>query len=122
MLALQELCGYDEEQLKTDAAKWGHNHVKILKTGGYPVGLTSRKPIHIKKRVIDDLWHGLLHCETYGIEFFVVHLSLDCNFRLKEANIIAKMVKDSKSDRYIVLGDFNAHSPFDEELPKQMKF
>ena len=68
VLALQELCGYDEEQLKADAAKWGHNHVKILKTAGYPVGLTSRKPIQIKKRVIDDLWHGLLHCETYGIE------------------------------------------------------
>ena len=119
VLALQELCGYDENQLKADAAKWGHNYVKILKTRGYPVGLTSLKPIVIKERVIDDLWHGLLHCETFGIDFFVVHLSpADCDFRLKEANIITKMVNDSKSDNYIILGDFNAHSPFDKELLK----
>ena len=119
VLALQELCGYDEEKLKADATKWGHNYVKILKTEGYPVGLTSREPIITKKRVIDELWHGLLHCETYGIDFFVVHLSpADCDYRLKEANIIAKMVKDSINDRYIILGDFNAHSPFDEELLK----
>ncbi|MEE9364777.1 MAG: endonuclease/exonuclease/phosphatase family protein [Cellulophaga sp.] len=119
VLALQELCGYSEEKLKADAAKWGHNYVKILKTKGYPVGLTSRKPITIKERVIDELWHGLLHCETYGINFFVVHLSpADCDFRFKEATIITKKIIDTKSDRYIILGDFNAHSPFDEELLK----
>ena len=119
VLALQELCGYDEKQLKADAAKWGHNYVKILKTRGYPVGLTSRKPIITKELVIDKLWHGMLHCETFGIDFFVVHLSpADCDFRLKEANIITKMVNDSKSDNYIILGDFNAHSPLDKELLK----
>jgi len=119
VLALQELCGYNEEKLKADAAKWGHNYVKILKTEGYPTGLTSRKPITIKKRVTDELWHGLLHCETYGIDFFVVHLSpADCDFRFKEANIIKENVKESRSDEYIILGDFNAHSPFDEELLK----
>ena len=93
--------------------------MKILKTEGYPVGITSRKPIIIKKKLIEELWHGLLHCETYGIDFFVVHLSpADYDFRLKEANIIAKKAKDSKNDRYIILGDFNAHSPLDEELLK----
>lgn len=64
----------------------------------------------------------MLHCETYGIDFFVVHLSpADFNFRLKEANIIAEKVKNCKSDNYIILGDFNAHSPFDEELLKHNK-
>ncbi len=29
VLALQELCGYNEAQLKADAAKWGHSYVKI---------------------------------------------------------------------------------------------
>jgi len=120
VLALQELCGYNEEKLKDDAAKWGHQYVKILKTDGYPVGLTSNKPIITKERSIDGFWHGLLHCETYGIDFFIVHLSpADVNFRLKEAGIIAEKVKKIKSDKFIILGDFNAHSPLDEELLKR---
>lgn len=117
VLALQELCGYDEDKLKTDAAKWGHPYVKILKTEGYPVGITSKQPINLKERVVDKLWHGMLHCETYGIDFFVVHLSpADSDFRLREANVISEKVKDSEREKYIILGDFNAHSPFDEEL------
>ncbi|MEL6256401.1 MAG: endonuclease/exonuclease/phosphatase family protein [Bacteroidota bacterium] len=120
VLALQELCGYDEEQLKADAKKWGHNYVKILKTEGYPTGLTSKKPISLKERLTDELWHGMLHCTTYGIDFFVLHLSpADSDFRFNEANIIAKKVKAIDSDNYIILGDFNAHSPFDHELMKQ---
>lgn len=119
VLALQELCGYNEEKLRVQATKWGHHYVKILKTEGYPTGITSRKPIILKERVIDDLWHGMLHCETYGIDFFVVHLSpADANFRLKEAAIIAQKIKAIKSDKYIILGDFNAHSPFDETVLK----
>lgn len=119
VLALQELCGYTEEKLRADAVKWGHNYVKILKTEGYPVGLTSKRPITIEERVMEDLWHGMLHCKTYGIDFFVVHLSpADCDFRLKEADIIAKKVKNCSNDKYIVLGDFNALSPFDEEILK----
>jgi len=119
VLALQELCGYNEEKLKVEAAKWGHPYAKILKTEGYPTGLTSKKPITIKERVTDGLWHGLLHCETYGIDFFVVHLSpADCDFRFNEANSIKEKVKGIRSDKYIILGDFNAHSPFDEELLK----
>ncbi|MEN8122236.1 MAG: endonuclease/exonuclease/phosphatase family protein [Bacteroidota bacterium] len=122
VLALQELCGYNEKKLKTDAAKWGHPYVKILKSKGYPVGLTSKKPIILKERVLKQLWHGMLHCETYGMDFFVVHLSpADCNFRLKEANIIVEKIKESKSEKYIILGDFNAHSPFDGEWLKYNK-
>ncbi|WP_339841331.1 endonuclease/exonuclease/phosphatase family protein [uncultured Maribacter sp.] len=115
VLALQELCGYDEEKLRKDAMNWGHPYVKILKTDGYPVGLTSKKPIDLKERVLDGMSHGALHCKTFGIDFFVVHLSpSDCNIRLKEARIITERVKNSTSEKYILLGDFNSHSPFDE--------
>lgn len=115
VMALQELCGYDEEKLKRDASKWGHPFVMILKTEGYPVGLTSKKPIVLKERILDGMSHGSLHCQTFGIDFFVVHLSpSDCNIRLKEAGIIAEKVRKSKSEKYILLGDFNSHSPFDE--------
>ncbi len=48
-----------------------------------------------------------------------MHLSpSDYNFRLKEANIISEKVKHCRNDKHIILGDFNAHSPFDEETLK----
>jgi endonuclease/exonuclease/phosphatase family metal-dependent hydrolase len=51
-----------------------------------------------------------------------VHLSpAGSDFRLKEANIIIEKITDNKSDKYIILGDFNAHSPFDEELLRNNK-
>ena len=119
VLALQELNGYTQEKLEEDALKWGHSYALILKENGYSVGLTSKSPIKLKDKVRDGMWHGLLHCSTYGIDFFVVHLSpSDQSFRKKEANIIRDKVVTSKNNNYIVLGDFNAHSPFDGDCLK----
>ncbi len=114
VVALQELCGYDEEKLREDALKWGHKYVQLLKTEGYPTALTSNRPIELKERKIDSFWHGLLHCKTYGIDFYVVHLSpADAKFRLREAKMIVQDIQESGSDNYVILGDFNANSPFD---------
>ncbi len=114
VLALQELCGYTEEMLKEDAKQWGHAYVQLLKTEGYPTALTSNRPIELKEKELEGFWHGLLHCQTYGIDFFVVHLSpADAEFRLQEARLITKRIHESQADRYIILGDFNANSPFD---------
>ena len=126
IVALQELCDYTEQKLLEDAKKWGHKYAIILKTGGYPVGLTSSKPIVLIEKVMDDLWHGMLHCKTWGIDLFVVHLSpADRNFRYKEADIISEKIKAVKNENYLVLGDFNAHSPFDGDVdlnfPKLLK-
>ena len=114
VLALQELCGYTEEQLRKDALQWGHEYVQLLKTEGYPTALTSNRPIQLKERIVAPFWHGLLHCETYGIDFYVVHLSpADCNIRLAEARMITDRVKEGSTEPYIILGDFNAYSPLD---------
>jgi exodeoxyribonuclease-3 len=114
VVALQELCGYTEKELSEDAKKWGHNYSLILKEKGYPVGLTSSKPIVLKEKVRDGLWHGMLHAQTWGIDFFVVHLSpSDRDFRYEETKIISEKIKNINSSNYLVLGDFNAHSPFD---------
>lgn len=122
VLALQELCGYTEETLRLDAKRWDHPYVAILKTDGYPVGLTSKSPILVKERMLDDLWHGMLHVETSGIDFYIVHLSpADCAFRSKEARLITKKITEDTSDKVIVLGDFNAHSPFDGDRLIQNK-
>ncbi len=114
VLALQELCGYDEQKLIEDAREWGHPYVQLLKTGGYPTALTSNKPIELKERAIDQFWHGMLHCKSYGIDFFIVHLSpSDANIRLEEARKITERIQELDNESYIVLGDFNALSPMD---------
>jgi len=119
VIALQELCGFTEEKLSSLAEKWGHAHTIILKTEGYPVGLTSSKPIEVKEKLLSGLWHGMLHCQTWGIDFYVVHLSpADWKFRRKEAEIIGNRILEGQegNSKYIVLGDFNAHSPFDGDF------
>ena len=119
VVALQELCGYTEDKLKTDAKEWGHKYSILLKTDGYPVGLTSKRPIQLKEKVRDGMWHGMLHGETFGVDFFVVHLSpSDVNFRIKEADIIRKKVQNISNERFILLGDFNALSTQDREAMK----
>ncbi len=121
VVALQELCGFTAEKLAEFAGKWGHNYSIILKTEGYPVGLTSNKPIEVKEKLRKDLWHGMLHCKTWNTDFFVVHLSpSDWKFRKKEAEIITQKIKEccTENDLYIVLGDFNAVSPFDADFNK----
>jgi exodeoxyribonuclease-3 len=89
----------------------------ILKTDGYLVGLTSSKPISLKEKAKEGLWHGLLHAATWDVDFFVVYLSpADRDFRFKEVGIILDKINTISNENYMVLGDFNAHSPFDGEL------
>jgi len=121
IMALQELCGYTQEQLLTDAKNWGHNYAEIVKTSGYPVGITSNEPIVVKEKILDDMHHGALHCKTAGIDFLVIHFSpFSYKKRQSEAktilNTLSRLPNDQK--KYIVLGDFNALSPFDAHLYK----
>ncbi len=119
VVALQELCGFTQEKLEQFAKTWGHDYAVILKTEGYPVGLSSSKPIELKEKLQEDLWHGMLHCKTWNTDFFIVHLSpSDWRFRKQEAEIIIQRIEKSctETDPYIVLGDFNAVSPFDHDF------
>jgi len=121
VFALQELCGYTQEKLLVDAKKWGHNYAKILKTSGYPVGITSNNPIEVKEKILEGMHHGALHCKVDGIDIFVIHFSpFSHQKRRREAKIIAdKLAEFSKEqNKYLVLGDFNALSPFDAHLYK----
>jgi exodeoxyribonuclease III len=121
VLALQELCGYTREKLLADAKKWGHGYAEILKTSGYPVGITSNKPIEVKEIILEKMHHGALHCKIAGIDFFVIHFSpFSYQKRHEESKIILeKLSKLSiEQNMYIVLGDFNAVSPLDGDLYK----
>ena len=117
VIALQELYG-SEEMLSQDAKQWGHEY--YAKAG--PIGLTSNEPIELVKKYKKGLWHGVLLCKTYGLDILVVHLSpADWKYRFREATIIKGIIDSVKqtTQEYIVMGDFNAHSPFDSELYKQ---
>ena len=125
VLALQEMNGFNPERLAKFAEKWGHSYSAIVKNEGYPVAITSNKPILVKERLLEGLWHGMLHVETHGIDFFVVHLSpADWQYRKKEALIISEKIEAHKDnqDKYIVLGDFNAHSPMDVEFNRKYPY
>ncbi len=125
VLALEEMNGFTQERLTEFAKKWGHSYSAIVKNDGYPVAITSNKPIEVKEKLLEGLWHGMLHVETHGIDFFVVHLSpADWKFRKKEADIICDRIEEAalETENYIVLGDFNAHSPIDAEFNRKFPY
>ncbi len=122
IVALQELCKYTSEKLAEDARSWGHDHSILLKTTGYSVGLTSKYPITVKEKIMKGMRHGALHCITHGIDIFVIHLSPSSYLkRREEAGIILDKLKEVRKNNghYLVLGDFNAHSPIDADLYDQ---
>lgn len=106
VLGLQELKGTRELRLSEMAQKWGHEYSAILKERGFPVGLTSRKPIEVIERKVDRFHHGYLHCRTFGIDFFVVHFwrgkDHEAEYILEK---IDTLIANGRS--VIVMGDFN---------------
>lgn len=117
VLALQELCGFNEDKLKQLAAMYGHNYVAIVKNEGYPVGITSKSPIQIVGREIDGYGHGLLHCKILDMDFLVTHLNpSDWKKRKKEADNIIQYISRKKLDKCLLMGDLNSHSPFDASV------
>lgn len=113
VLGLQELNGISEEKLSEYAKTWGHNHTVLLKRNGFPVGLTSKKPITVIKRQVKGFHHGYLHCKTYNIHFFIVHFwpgkSHELKKILKEIEPLLKLKAN-----VIIMGDFNTCSRKDE--------
>ena len=120
VVALQELCGFNEAELLKFAKMYGHDYAVIQKEGGYPVGITSKRPIkkiYVHKK---DMGHGFLHVQTYDMDMIVLHLTpFNCGNRLKEARIVTNYMQEKQLDRCFVMGDFNAHSPYDAEELEQ---
>ncbi|MFO0977047.1 MAG: SMP-30/gluconolactonase/LRE family protein [Planctomycetaceae bacterium] len=117
VVCLQELNEYTAEKLASDAATWGHSHSELLKTDGFPTGITSRFPISHVERIREGFHHGLLRCQIKGIWFYVIHFH-PSNFarRVEEAALLAKDVCDlpERNPRIILAGDFNGFSPADK--------
>lgn len=114
VLAMQELSGFTEEQLKEFAARYGHPYAVILKEYGNAVGLTSKTPIKVVAKNLQGFGQGLLHCQILGIDFLSTHLNPYKNsIRLQEARNIVNYIEKNQLTRCILMGDLNARSPFD---------
>ncbi|MBK1876061.1 endonuclease/exonuclease/phosphatase family protein [Pelagicoccus mobilis] len=114
IVGLQELNGLTSESLRSISKKWGHNYSAILKQKGFPVGLTSKKPIEVIERRVEGFHHGYLHCKSNGIHFFVVHF---WPHKDHEADIILKKARSllNQGESVVVMGDFNTNSEKDAE-------
>lgn len=120
ILALQELCGFTQERLSALAKQWGHPYAVIVKENGYPVGITSKKPIDVKQKMLEHCGHGLLHVKTYGLDVLVTHLNPgNTNQRRQEAETITAYIKEHALDTCLLMGDMNAHSPFDGDYMEE---
>ena len=116
ILAITELVGFTEKNLGQLASEYGHKYYAIVKEEGYPVGITSNEPITVVKKQMEGFWHGMLHVKTHGLNMIVTHLSPhDWKFRLKEAQMLTSYIQDNQLDNCMVMGDFNAYSPFDAD-------
>lgn len=113
---LTELVGFKATDLVELAKEYGHSYSAIVKEEGYPVGVTSRFPIEVVSRQVDGFWHGMLHVRTCGLNVIVTHLSpFEWKYRLGEARKIVRYIEENRLDSCLVMGDFNAYSPFDAE-------
>ena len=117
VMALEELVGIDAKKLADLAREYGHPYSAIVKEEGYPVGITSRKPIEVVNKFVKGYWHGMMHVRTYGLNLIVTHLSpFEWSFRLKEAKMITNYIEANHLENYMVMGDLNAYSPHDADI------
>ncbi len=115
VVALQELNGISERGLLKMASRWGHGFAVTHKEVGFPVGLTSRKPIEVLERQSEGFHHGYLHVRTHEIHFFVVHFWPG---KFHEVDWILEKAAPllSRGERVVILGDFNGCSRNDQDF------
>ncbi|MDG1891328.1 MAG: hypothetical protein P8L18_08455 [Verrucomicrobiota bacterium] len=117
IVALQELNGLSVEQLGHHARSWDHAHAVMHKESGFPVGLTSNRPVEVLERVVKGGHHGYLHCKTRGVHFFVVHFWPGQFFEPDRVTETSRLLL-SRKERIIILGDFNGCSRRDAHFLK----
>ncbi len=119
VVALQELTNIQPEKLSELSSAWGHEHSCLLKASGFSVGITSRRPLEVVTKRIEDMHHGYLHVRIDGIHYFVVHLSpFKFKKRRQETEVLLSEILPLINDgsKVIVLGDFNAFTSEDRAL------
>lgn len=115
VVTFQELNGISEQDLREMAHSWGHDYAVTHKEQGFPVGLSSNRPIEVIERRVEGLHHGFLHCKTYDIHFFVVHFWPGKPYDVDQVLYRAKPLLE-QNQKVIILGDFNGCSRRDQDF------
>ncbi|MDY3851342.1 MAG: endonuclease/exonuclease/phosphatase family protein [Prevotella sp.] len=120
IVALQEVNGFTQAKLSQLAADYGHPYAVLLKEEGYPVALTSRFPIVNVQKVIDNMHHGFILAQVKNYHILVTHLSPHkYKKRGEEVDMLLATVKATHpKGKWLMMGDFNAYSPWDKESYK----
>lgn len=115
MVSLQELNEYTPEMLAADAAAWGHPYSALLKTEGFPTGVTSRYPIEDVQRTLEGFHHGLVRVKIRDMYVYIIHLHPgNWETRIREIHLILEDIKTLPAGSQVILaGDFNTFSPVD---------
>jgi len=133
ILALQEANKFTQASLEELAARYGHNYVvtNIKTTDNYPVALTSKYPVEVRRRLTKDMSHGAIYATIKGINIVVLHLwpqsywhvsspndGLGNAYRMQEINIVldSTVHKYKEEKDWLMMGDFNSFSPVDSGM------
>lgn len=110
IIAYQELNGFNQEKLETLAARYGHPYVAINTDVTHPIGLSSRYPIVLVHKVMENMWHSYLYGNIEGVHVFVTHLSpFEVELRRNDIRRIMAHIRLLPQDEPILLaGDMNA--------------
>lgn len=125
VLALQEANGFSQEKLEALAARFGHKYVVTnpKASDNYPVALTSKFPIEVRRRVTLHVSHGAIFAKIKDFNIVVAHFwpqsywhqqgdGLGNACRLQETNIILDSSKRKypTEPNWLFVGDFNSVS------------
>ncbi|MDR2628135.1 MAG: endonuclease/exonuclease/phosphatase family protein [Dysgonamonadaceae bacterium] len=130
ILALQEANKFTQASLEALATRYGHPYVVTnIKTGdNYPVALTSKYPINVRRKITKDVSHGAIFAEINGVNLVVLHLwpqaywhvsnpsdGLGDAYRMQEITIYldSTIRKYPTEKKWLMMGDFNSKSPID---------
>ncbi|UYQ95768.1 endonuclease/exonuclease/phosphatase family protein [Chitinophaga horti] len=117
ILALQECNGFTQKTLEELAASYGHPYAVIVKENGYPTGLTSKYPIAAIQKVNENMTHGFIMAKIEQFNILVLHLNphLYKKRRAEIAQVIKNISLQADKKNWVIMGDFNSHSPKDKE-------
>jgi exodeoxyribonuclease III len=115
LVALQECNGFTQRTLEQLAASYGHPYAVIVKENGYPVGLTSKYPILDIRKVNENMTHGFITAQVHGYNICVLHLNphLYRKRRAEIAVILQTLALQPNQKNWLIMGDFNSHTPLD---------
>jgi exodeoxyribonuclease III len=117
VLALEECNGFTQKTLEELAASYGHPYAVIVKENGYPTGLTSKYPIANIRKINENMTHGFIMARIEQFNIVVLHLNphLYKKRRAEIAQVIKNISLETDKKNWVIMGDFNSHSPLDKD-------